>query len=114
MKFIFDTVVATQDTNKFAVAGRLTPETEEDKVLVHEMIEGIKTLNNNLQENNCVIPQTNTIVYANIPISACANIIRTFERNFGIKIGSELSETAEIYPPNARAFAKMEIARLFG
>lgn len=113
MRFIIDVIAALQNSYKFSVAGRLVAETAEDDELMAMMVEGLKSMDNIIHGDVRVAAMKNSIVYNDIPIVTCANIIRTFERNFGISIPTELSSSAEVIPSSCRPLARMEISRLF-
>lgn len=113
MRFIIELVATTGDTTRFNIAGYLSPdENEED--LMKEMIE---CLNDVLAQNNDfsehIRIKEDKIIYNDIPIVTCSNILKILQKNLSIKINTEVCKHTKYIPDDCSALFRMEMNRLF-
>lgn len=114
MRFIFNILASTQDTNKFSIGGSLCADADgKDKGLLLDMIDSMKEVNEKLQPNECISLGDDYIKLVDIPITACYNILSTYKSNLHADIHVTIAETAQFIPKNCEPIARMEVNRLF-
>lgn len=114
MRFIFNILASTQDTNKFSIGGALYADADgKDKDLLLDMISSMKEVNEKLQPNECISLGADFIKLVDIPITACYNILSTYKSNLHADVHVSIADSAQFIPKNCEPIARMEVNRLF-
>lgn len=113
MKFIIELVAKTKDTTKYNIAGYLTPEQNEAE-LMKQMIECLKeVLSQNNDFSKHIRIKEDKIIYNDIPVVTCSNILKILQTNLDIKINTEVCGHTKYIPQDCSTLFKMELNRLF-
>lgn len=114
MRFTIELVASTGDSDRYRVAGYLASD-ESEKDLMSEMIEDLKISMSKGSDDfsHYLLFKDNKIIYNDIPIVTCSNILKLFRDSFKIDIITETASNAKYIPADCRQLFQMELNRLF-
>ena len=113
MKFTIELVVSTGDIEKYTISGYLGAEegNKEEAELIGMMIDCIKK-DKSLDAHNVRVKE-DCIIYNQIPMVMCSNMLKLFERNYDIPIHVDVKPNTKYIPSDCAQLFKMELNRLF-
>lgn len=118
MKFVIEIAVATHDKNKYNVGGYLCPEDnnkdEEELIdLIIDALDDCIKAYDNYDFSKSIIAKDKKVVYCNVPIVTCSNMMKVYATSLGIDINTSVASNVKVIPESCTDLFKMEVNRLF-